>query len=115
MSDHKKSVSTVPSGKTTGTQQGTGSRHDQDSSSVNSSIQSDDRWRIGIPGPLPAFPLSTGPPPEAPAAKFGEIAVNIVTDRLTAGNFDWTKVMICGRVSNGHTVTETDTTLLIIR
>lgn len=115
------SPETVPSGYTGTSYIATSSRREQTSSgesSVESRIDSTDKWRVGGPGRLPRFPLSTGIPlnladANSPAFKFWDTLSSRATQSLIEGNFDWRSVKVCGRVSEGQALTDADTTLLI--
>lgn len=116
MSGHRKSIDTIPSpstGSNRGSERRSAAQGSSGESSEDSRIDSTDRWRIGGPGRLPPFPLSSFPPPRGPAAKFGKLAVDIAINKLIRRELPWKSVRLDGRVSEGHTLTDADTTLLI--
>ncbi|KAN0068674.1 hypothetical protein V8E54_013398 [Elaphomyces granulatus] len=61
---------------------------------VESRLDSRNQWRIGGPGELPSWPLTTGPPESPPSPQLE-------------------KVFICGRATKGAILRDVDSTLLI--
>ncbi|KAI9374374.1 hypothetical protein BJX61DRAFT_540821 [Aspergillus egyptiacus] len=112
MSEKRDEPSTVPSG-TTGTSFSRSSVEDRSSgqSSSESRIDTHDFYRIGGPGCLPEWPVSTGPcniDPELASTVF-----DITIDHLRRANIDYDGIQFCTRSTTGRPIVSSDTTLLI--
>jgi hypothetical protein len=107
-----KSDMLVPSGYsgTSQAERGSHSQHSSGDSSVESRLDYRDQWRIGGPGELPSWPLTTGPP-ESP--QLVDVMINTAINKLAKGGFSWRKVFVCGRATKGAILRGVDSTLLI--
>ncbi|KAL4942771.1 hypothetical protein BDV06DRAFT_191495 [Aspergillus oleicola] len=113
MTDKRSEPSTVPSG-TTGTSLGNSQRNaSSGESSSLSRIDDSDSWRIGGPGSLPAWPLTTIYRPQDIDHELAEAALDISLSHLNNAKIPYEHASVCRRATTGQPASSSDVTILI--